>query len=254
MKNRNTPNYQELLLNAINPENEKRIAAAYSAFHNYSILNQFLAMTQMDEVSPIATFNQWKKKGRFVNKGSKAIALYMPITIDEKDDDGKKTGNQKMFFALKNQWFSFDQTNGAEVEAVEEFAEWDQSAALVALDIEQIKYNKVNGNAQGFAIGRGFAINPVAANPIKTTFHELAHIVSGHTDPENSATADLDKATREVEAETIAFICCAVLGHSEKLAESRGYIQNYLAETQLTDKSIKRIYSTANKIIKAGTK
>jgi len=40
----------------------------------------------------------------------------------------------------------------------------------------------MNGNAQGYASpAKQIAINPVAALPHKTMFHELAHMVLGHT-------------------------------------------------------------------------
>ena len=56
-----------------------KIHAAYSAFHGYSNGNQILALIQCAErgiaVGPIASFNKWKDRGRFVQKGQKAIAL-----------------------------------------------------------------------------------------------------------------------------------------------------------------------------------
>ena len=254
-KRQNQPNYKELLLNAINPANEKKISKAYKVFHNYSITNQFLAMQQMDEISPISTFKKWSDMGRKVKKGSKAIALYMPINIKEKDENGKETGEEKTFFILKRNWFSFDQTqtegDNQEIEAIQ-VNEWNQQKALEALDIKKIKFEKVNGNTQGYAFSRNIAINPIAENPLKTAVHEMAHIILGHTaETENEYIQNLTKEQREVEAESVAFIFCAVNECSD-LANSRGYIQHYLKNNELDEKSAKRIFTTANKIIKAG--
>ena len=62
-----------------------KIHHAYFAFHGYSIGNQLLALIQCSErgiaPGPIASFNKWKERGRFVQKGQKAIALWMPITV-----------------------------------------------------------------------------------------------------------------------------------------------------------------------------
>lgn len=43
----------------------------------FSMGDQWLAMMQMGEPQPIATFNKWKEIGRHVKKGSKAIELLM---------------------------------------------------------------------------------------------------------------------------------------------------------------------------------
>ena len=61
------------------------VNAAYRAFHNYSLGNQILAAVQLSikglPLSPIASFNAWREKGRFVNKGEKAISLFMPVSV-----------------------------------------------------------------------------------------------------------------------------------------------------------------------------
>jgi hypothetical protein len=59
--------------------------------------------------------------------------------------------------------------------------DFDIDTALRALDITRTPFEEMNGNIQGFAHGREIAVNPVAALPHKTTFHELAHIVLVHT-------------------------------------------------------------------------
>jgi hypothetical protein len=47
------------------------------------------------------------------------------------------------------------------------------------LIVEEIPFEMMNGNCQGYAKGRQIA--PVAQMPANTTFHELAHIELGHT-------------------------------------------------------------------------
>ena len=63
---------------------------AYRAFHNYSIGNQLLAALQLLDkglpLAPIASFNAWREKGRFVKKGEKAISLFMPISVKRRAD------------------------------------------------------------------------------------------------------------------------------------------------------------------------
>jgi hypothetical protein len=57
------------------------IRAAHTAFYNYSLGNQILALMQCSmkgiSAGPIATYPAWQAKGRQVMKGQKAIALWM---------------------------------------------------------------------------------------------------------------------------------------------------------------------------------
>ena len=61
---------------------------------------------------------------------------------------------------------------------------------------------------------------------------------------------------KEAEAESVAYLCCATLG-LPGLEESRGYIQDWLGSTvqaeEFGKKSAARVFSAANKILKAGT-
>jgi len=87
----------------------------------------------------------------------------------------------------------------------------------------------MNGNIQGFARRREIAVSQVAALPIKTTFHEMAHVILGHTESEKLIDlAQIDRNIREVEAESVALICCESLGLPGAEA-ARGYIQHWLS-------------------------
>ena len=58
---------------------------------------------------------------------------------------------------------------------------WDWQTALAKFGIQEAPFHHTNGNHQGYSHHLEFAINPVAVNPTKTRFHELAHILPGHT-------------------------------------------------------------------------
>lgn len=232
------------------------ISKCYSTFHTYSMGNQLLAWSQLMardmQLSPIATYKRWSELGRQVKKGSKALQLVMPVTISKKDDAGQKTGEVFSMFTLKNNWFTLDQTDGADFAPEPVIPAWDKNQALEALQILEVSFEGMNGNSQGYATGRNIAINPVASLPHKTRFHELAHVVLGHT--VEGAMHDDDrtpKDIREVEAESVAYILCSVLD-LPGLIESRGYIQNWLDGNEISDKSAQRIFSAADKILKAG--
>ena len=152
-----------------------KISDCYRMFHEYSFNNQILAMWQVG-AQPINTFMGWKALGRSVKKGEKAIALCMPVTITDKEDKDKK----KTIFILKNNWFGLNQTEGEEVAPVE-VPGFNEAKVLEVLEIEKVPFERTNGNVQGYATKNKIAINPVAVHPTKTLFHEVAHIILGHT-------------------------------------------------------------------------
>ena len=84
-------------------------------------------------------------------------------------------------FALRPYWFVLAQTDG-EATFTPPMPGFDLATALRELRIEQVDFTSTNGNAQGYAFERSIAINPLAPLPHKTTFHELAHDVLGHTE------------------------------------------------------------------------
>jgi len=232
------------------------LSSAYSTFHQYSIGNQMMAYSQLvgrgEQLSPIATYAKWKALGRQVKKGAKAIQLCMPVTISKKDDAGAKTGEAFQMFIVKNNWFSMSQTEGADYQHEQANAEWSKALALPALGITEVAFAMMDGNCQGYATGKNIAVNPVAILPHKTRFHELAHIVLGHTAEHTMSDSEqTPKSIKEVEAESVAYICCSILG-LDGLVESRGYIQNWLQGNEISDKTAQKIFGAAEKILKAG--
>lgn len=232
------------------------ISKCYSTFHTYSMGNQLLAWSQLMArdmpLSPIATYKRWAELGRQVKKGAKALQLVMPVTISKKDNAGEKTGDVFNLFMLKNNWFTLDQTEGDAYAPEIVIPAWDKIKALDTLQILEVSFASSNGNSQGYTTGKNIAINPVAALPHKTRFHELAHVVLGHTIEGAMHDNDMTpRDIREVEAESVAYILCCVL-ELPGLIESRGYIQNWLQGNEISDKSAQRIFSAADKILKAG--
>ncbi len=242
------------------------ISQAYHRFWNYSTGNQLLALFQCLlrglEPGPIHTFQGWKGVGRQVKKGEKAIVLCMPVTIKRKTDKTTTTGDAKADetanaveftkFLYKRHWFVLSQTEGEEYTPAD-LPEWQESRALAALNIERVRFQHLNGNAQGYALHRQVAVSPIAFTPSRTLFHELAHVVLGHTS--ELERMDDDELTprnlREVEAECVALLCCESLS-LDGSEFSRGYVQHWLSGETIPDKSAQRIFKAADQILKAG--
>ena len=233
---------------------------AYSLFWNYSLGNQILALIQANRrgiaLGPIASFNRWKELGRYVKRGEKAIELCMPVTckrtVKEEREDGSEAEMEITFkrFVFRRNWFMLSQTDGAEYQAPS-IPAWDRARALQTLNVEEIPFEMLNGNCQGYAKGQQIAVNPVAQMPAKTTFHELAHIELGHTTEAVHDSESLPRNLKEVEAESVALLCLESLG-MDGAEYCRGYIQNWLSGAEIPERSAQRIFSAADKILKAG--
>ncbi|HST51849.1 MAG TPA: ArdC-like ssDNA-binding domain-containing protein [Pyrinomonadaceae bacterium] len=227
---------------------------AYSAFHNYSVGNQLLALTQCQrrdiKPGPLATFQNWKGKGRFVRKGEKALTLCMPVTVKSKEETGD--GETFTRFIYRPRWFVLSQTEGQDVEPTLP-PSWDKAKALAALNITETPFEFMDGNTQGYARNRSVSVSPIAALAHKTFFHEVAHVVLGHTS-EGQQTNDGENTPRslkEAEAEAVALILCETL-ELPGAEFCRGYIQNWLRGDVIPERSAQKIFHAADKVLKAG--
>jgi antirestriction protein ArdC len=249
--------FARLLENAVNEPGI--ISAAYGAFHNYSIGNQLLALFQCLErgiqPGPIASFQRWKELGRHVRRGEKAITLCRPITVKRTTtaDDGSEEPSAATWFVYKPFWFALAQTDGAAYQPGPA-ADWNKARALGQLGIVEEPFAMLDGNCQGYARDRRVAVSPVAALPFKTLFHELAHVLLGHTaegvQPDGEVTP---RNLRECEAEAVALLCCAAL-QLPGVDCCRGYIQSWWGQgNPIPERSAQRVLKAADQILKAGT-
>ena len=257
------PKWSTLLIEAVSKPG--LIMKAYSAFHQYSIGNQLLAVVQCQmrglQPGPINTFPKWKDLGRYVKRGERALTLCMPITCKRRDDetaDDESNGEGTFTsFVYKARWFVLAQTEGEEI-TLPIMPEWDAALALANLGIERIEFDSTEGNCQGFAKKQQIAINPLAQLPHKTLFHEAAHVLLGHTSESNFTDTDTTpRNLREVEAEAVALLCCESL-ELEGADYCRGYIQNWLYKgvgynaEAIPEKSARKILRAADQILRAG--
>jgi len=250
--------FAQLLEQAVNEPG--RILSAYSAFHNYSFGNQLLAWAQCEargiQPGPIATFQRWKELGRYVRKGEKAITLCRPVTVKRTttaDDGTEEEEKAATWFVYRAQWFVLAQTDGRPI-PYPPMPAWDVQRALAALDVQEVPFEALNGNCMGYARGRSIAISPLNPLPHKTRFHEVAHVLLGHTaeGTEHSDGELTPRHLRECEAEAVALLCCAALD-LPGVEFARGYIQSWAgAGNPIPERSAQRILKVADEILRAG--
>src|SRR6267378_757440 len=220
MPDRQHASWGELLRDAV--EKPGRLLEAYTAFHNYSFGNALLALEQCIrrnlQPGPLNTYRGWVEKKRRVRKGEKGITLCMPMPFKRtRQTDGiqDETTEPQTHYALRFRayWFVLAQTEGKDT-YLAPTPGFDIDTALRALNITRTPFDEINGNIQGFARAREIAVSPLAALP-HTTTEKLV-------DSERTAVH-----IREVEAESVALICCETLG-LDGAEFCRGYIQHWL--------------------------
>lgn len=253
-----TPDWRQLLLEALSEPG--RMSKAYSMFYRYSFGNIVWVTAQLSRrnlpISPVASFNHWKELGRQVKKGEKALAMLMPRMHKKTEPVAEEDKYIFSGFMVRNHWFSLDQTDGAEYVPDVLAGKWDSVLALETLGVHEEAFAHIDGNCMGYAKpSKGvIAVNPMNPLSWKTRFHELAHCLLHRKDGLLSDDYQPVYSLGEVEAESVAYLCCATL-NLPGIEESRGYIQHWMNRTgsrELAAKNIQRIFSATGRILSAG--
>lgn len=94
----------ETLMDSIvtDPEQLKQFGEMYrGGFHDYTFRNMVIAWIQFPDVSLLAGRKKWNTKGRWIQKGQKAIRIYAPNTRKIKTIN-KRTGEEEEEYVVSN--------------------------------------------------------------------------------------------------------------------------------------------------------
>ena len=254
-----------------------------SKFHNYSINNTLLIAMQKPDASLVAGFSAWKNNfGRNVIKGQKGIKIIAPSPYKVKQEmkkidphtqqpiigkDGKPVTEEKEITIPAYKVvsvFDVSQTEGKELPdiAVDELTGdveryRDFFAALEKTSPVPIGFEQIPGSSHGYyhledkriAIQEGMS----ELQTLKTAIHEIAHAKLHDIDlnaPENEQQPRVDRRTREVEAESVAYTVCQHYG-LDTSDYSFGYVAGWSSGRELSElkSSLETIRSAAAEII-----
>ena len=226
----------------------------------YSMMNQFWISLQAEPgaVYPAGPHGTWKSYGRHPKLGSKAKTVLKPVYIfktekDEVTGKDKKVKIGPVDYTPINTVFFYSDTDGEPLTLEPVAEDWELARALDVLDIKQVDYQLVDGNTQGYSQKREFALNPVAAHPMKTLFHELGHIVLGHTGDDQIAEYSGHRGIKEFQAEAVAYLLAHELDLTDwDASESRAYVRGWLHGGEVSDKDIRQVFGAVGKILAAG--
>ena len=213
-----------------------------SKFHNYSFNNTLLITMQKPEATLVAGYQAWQKKfNRHVKRGEKGIQIIAPAPIREKQeiekidpvtkepvigDDGQpETEIVEMVIPRFRVTTVFDvsQTEGepiAELEVPEltgsvQFYDTFMKA-LQNISPVPIRMMEIEGEAKGYyhQTEKYIAIQENMSNlqTMKTGVHEVSHALLHDREVMDAEGVLKDRTTKEVEAESIAYIVCNHFG------------------------------------------
>ena len=263
-------------------ERYKEYLRVMSKFHNYSFNNTLLIAMQKPDASLVAGFSAWKNNfGRNVMKGQKGIKIIAPSPFKIKQEmekidphtqkpvigkDGKPVTEEKEITIPAYKVvsvFDVSQTEGRELPdiAVDELTGdvdryKDFFAALEKTSPVPIAFENIEGGSHGYyhLEDKRIAINEGMSElqTLKTAIHEIAHAKLHDIDlnaPKDEQPR-VDRRTREVEAESVAYTVCQHYG-LDTSDYSFGYVAGWSSGRELSElkSSLETVRSAAAEII-----
>ena len=258
----------------------KELLNVMARMPHYSINNQILiAMQTGGQATMCQSFTGWKQMGRYVKSGEKGIKIFAPAPytiqkeMDKLDAQGKpvldsdgepvKETQEVTVNAFKVvNTFDISQTDGKEIPTIgvdELSGDVDRFSVLMAALTEvcpvPIAFEDIPGDAKGYysqtekriAIQEGMS----EVQTVKTVLHEMAH-QKLHAKDVVAKSDDKSRRSKEVEAESVAFVVCQHYG-IDTSDYSFGYVAGWSAgkETPELKTSLQTIRDAASQMISA---
>ena len=275
-----TDRLQAGLEELFNSEKYAEYLRVMSQFHHYSFNNTLLIAMQKPDATLVAGYHAWEKKfNRHVMKGEKGIQIIAPAPFKEKQEQEKvdpETGEvvlredgqpetEEVTIVIPrfkvSTVFDLSQTDGdplpelgpgeltASVENYEIFMNAIRSVAPVP-----IRFDEIRSGAKGYYDNANKEIviqtGMSEMQTMKTAVHETAHAILHDRDIMQEQGIQKDQMTKEVEAESVAFVS---LAHFE--LDTSDYSFPYIAgwssgrDTKELKASLDTIRKTSSEII-----
>ena len=236
------------------PEKLKAFAERWrGGFRAYSLYNLALIWAQRPSATLCAGYHGWRKHGRHVKAGEKALWILAPAIFAAKGQ-GDKTEDEEekvihYFFPVPV--FDYGQTDGQGLmignTQINGNGDVDIKAIAAAFNVP-VEYSQ--GVADGHTDGRKIVISKRESKAQETAcfFHELAHVLLKHVG--DRLPSGVSRDVQELEAESTAYLVAACLGIDNEGAKF--YLGNWAGQESRDKlaKSALRILSTAEKILR----
>lgn len=201
-----------------------------SKFRNYSLNNQILIWCQCPHATAVAGFNDWKRKfDRNVKKGERGIRIFAPMPIKVKEEESEDengvshhSGDTEKLITLFRPVAVFDvsQTEGKPLPEFEineltgEVVDYERVLeAVIQVAPCNLSFEEIDNGAKGYysVIANKIVVKTGMSEEqtLKTCLHEIAHAILHNR--ERAKVEKKDKPTKEVEAESIAYMVANAL-------------------------------------------
>lgn len=229
-----TEKLQQGIEDLFESEKYKNYLKTMSKFTSYSLNNTMLIAMQKPDATTVAGYTTWKQMNRQVVKGSKAIKILAPCIYKKKPDsdisdmpdkniqnkDDKDSAEPEKIlvgFKIVNV-FDYSQTEGEPLpeithkleDNVDEYADFME--ALKQFSPVPIEFKAIDGSANGYyhLVDKNIVIDDGMSQMmnIKTSIHEISHALLHDQDTGSEKDNSLNRETKEVQAESVAFTVC----------------------------------------------
>lgn len=228
-----------------------------SKFHNYSANNCLLIMMQCPAATLVAGYKTWQNEfKRQVKKGERSIKILAPMQRKyiDKDEDGNEIEVRYTVYRAVPV-FDLSQTDGEPLKTITNELKGDADSDLIDKLVKvapvPVSFEDFSGSAYGYfshdenrIVVRDGIDN---RHKVKTLVHEITHSILHCEEGEQK---DADRRTKEVQAESVAFVVLNYLG-IDTGEYSFGYVAGWSAGKELKElqASIEVIRKTAGAII-----
>lgn len=255
-----------------NSEAWQRFVDFAKSFHNYSLNNLFLILSQMPESTQVAGFRKWQELGRQVRKGERSLKIFG--YAERKAREGEDTTGMKLnakgepvvpYFPMLSV-FDIAQTDATEDWNEPEIARrltGDDEAGIYAATEDYltslgwtVTREPIPGETNGYTVQDGSKQIVVDANlsdaqAAKTILHEAAHAILHSRDADGEYVAH--RGVKECEAESVAYIVAGIVG-LDTAAYSIGYVTSWTAgDVETIRATAANVLRTAHQIADAIT-
>lgn len=234
-------------------EQYKSYLQTMAKFYHYSANNCLLIHLQRPDATHVASYTTWKRLGRQVNQGETGIAILCPISVKRKQEKAEDTANADerseesytIIPAYKIGYtFDISQTSGKELPEIARELDGNISEyhdflhAIMRASPVSVGFEEISSGAKGYfhtlenriAIQQGMS----ERQTVKTAIHEIAHAMLDNSQSAKQEQNPVDRRTREVRAESVAFCVCSHYG-IDTSDYSFGYIAAWSASQKLEE-------------------
>ncbi len=241
-----------------NSDEYRKYLEVMGRFYKYSARNCIMILMQKPEATRCASFSNWKKMGRYVKRGEKAIQILCPVPR-KKTVVNTETGEEETRcwtdFRIGST-FDISQTEGEPLPEICHILKGDvvDFPAVVkrisSVTTAKVAFEDFSDAANGYYSRRDHKIVVKASLPqaqqIKTLCHEVAHSLL-HC--EGGKFADASQEEKELQAESVAYVVCHALG-----IDSAEYTFGYLVgwsggERKRFERVLAAVHQCASEII-----